>query len=447
MPQTEYDSASHDLSHDQPAGPSLTDMAYRCLVAIASLKITVTLLSLGIILVFFGTMAQIDQDVWPVVDAYFRSFYVWIPFQLIAEFGKVFFELPPNTTWKGSFPFPGGHIIGGLMLINLLAAHAIRFKVNWKRSGVLLIHSGMVMLMIGELITGQLAVESRMTLQIGETANFIDVSRRYELAFTSPIDDKTNEVVVVPDDVLIDHKGKTISDSRLPVDIEVVDYWPNTSFETNIVKDQKKNRSATVWPGDSGLVSLQGIYLNVVPSKQESGVESTKDNAAGFRLRFKKKGSDEVLREHFISQLHYRNFHNRAFFALPKTVDVDGTTYQLTLRNKREEKPYSLHMLKFEHGVHERTTKAKDYASTVELFDPRSDEKRELKIYMNNPLRHDGVTFYQAGFVPDDSGTVLQVVRNPGWLLPYLACITVSLGMLIHFGMHLSTFLKRRAAK
>ena len=40
---------------------------------------------------------------------------------------------------------------------------------------------------------------------------------------------------------------------------------------------------------------------------------------------------------------------------------------------------------------------------------------------MNNPLRHGGYTFYQSGFKNDDRTTILQVVRNPGWQLPYFA--------------------------
>ena len=64
---------------------------------------------------------------------------------------------------------------------------------------------------------------------------------------------------------------------------------------------------------------------------------------------------------------------------------------------------------------------------------------------MNHPLRHAGETFYQSGFLPNDQGTILQVVRNPGWLLPYISCILVAGGMLIHFGIHLTGFLRRRS--
>jgi len=66
---------------------------------------------------------------------------------------------------------------------------------------------------------------------------------------------------------------------------------------------------------------------------------------------------------------------------------------------------------------------------------------------MNNPLRYAGLTFYQAGFENNDQTTVLQVVRNPSWLIPYIACIIMTLGLLLQFGIHLTGFIaKRRAA-
>jgi hypothetical protein len=66
-------------------------------------------------------------------------------------------------------------------------------------------------------------------------------------------------------------------------------------------------------------------------------------------------------------------------------------------------------------------------------------------IRMNEPMRHRGETYYQADWnKATERGTVLQVVRNPGWQLPYWSCGIVALGMIIHFGLNLSTFLQRR---
>jgi ABC-type transport system involved in cytochrome c biogenesis permease subunit len=57
---------------------------------------------------------------------------------------------------------------------------------------------------------------------------------------------------------------------------------------------------------------------------------------------------------------------------------------------------------------------------------------------MNQPLRYGGETLYQASFANDDRTSILQVVRNPGWRLPYLACGMVGLGLILQFGSHLA---------
>jgi hypothetical protein len=64
---------------------------------------------------------------------------------------------------------------------------------------------------------------------------------------------------------------------------------------------------------------------------------------------------------------------------------------------------------------------------------------------MNNPLRYAGYTFYQASFEPgNDKVTILQVVRNPSWLIPYIACSLMTLGLLWQFTIHLLGFIAKR---
>ena len=73
---------------------------------------------------------------------------------------------------------------------------------------------------------------------------------------------------------------------------------------------------------------------------------------------------------------------------------------------------------------------------------PGGGEGREVLIYMNNPLRYAGLTFYQASF--DNKATILEVVRNPSWLVPYVACGAIALGLVIQFLIHLSAFVRGR---
>jgi hypothetical protein len=87
---------------------------------------------------------------------------------------------------------------------------------------------------------------------------------------------------------------------------------------------------------------------------------------------------------------------------------------------------------------------AKNYASHVKLIDPERSENRDVLIYMNHPLRYRGDTFYQAGFENGDTATILEVVHNPSFVAPYVACIVVALGLLIQFSYHLVGFSRRQ---
>lgn len=68
-----------------------------------------------------------------------------------------------------------------------------------------------------------------------------------------------------------------------------------------------------------------------------------------------------------------------------------------------------------------------------------------MLIRMNTPLRYGGETFYQASFEEGDRVSILQVVRNPAAITPYLACSLVAAGLITQFLMHLFGFAKKRA--
>ena len=53
---------------------------------------------------------------------------------------------------------------------------------------------------------------------------------------------------------------------------------------------------------------------------------------------------------------------------------------------------------------------------------------------MNEPLRHQGYTFYQASFIENGlkQTTVLATVKNHGRLFPYISTIIMCIGILYH---------------
>jgi hypothetical protein len=131
----------------------------------------------------------------------------------------------------------------------------------------------------------------------------------------------------------------------------------------------------------------------------------------------------------------------------PQQFSYNNHTYKLELRPRRYYNPFTIRLLEFRHDVYAGTDTPKNFSSRVQLLRPETGENREVKIYMNNPLRYAGQTFYQASYDPDDHGTILQVVHNPSWLTPYFSCILVGAGLVVQFMTHLFGFsFKRRTA-
>ena len=135
-----------------------------------------------------------------------------------------------------------------------------------------------------------------------------------------------------------------------------------------------------------------------------------------------------------------------AWLDQPQSFTYNDRSYVLLLRQERYYLPFSLHLIEFRHDKYPGTDIPKNFSSRVRLQNLENGEDREVRIFMNNPLRYAGETFYQASFDPDDHGSVLQVVHNPSWLTPYFSCVLVALGLVIQFLSHLVPFLKRRVA-
>lgn len=94
--------------------------------------------------------------------------------------------------------------------------------------------------------------------------------------------------------------------------------------------------------------------------------------------------------------------------------------------------PFSVTLVEFEKKFHPQTRIAKSFKSIIVLHD--KDLHQERTISMNEPLRYKGYTFYQASFSENSEGetTDLAVVKNQGRVIPYVATIIISLGLILH---------------
>jgi hypothetical protein len=405
---------------------------YRGLQFIAGLRLTVILFVLSFLLVFFGTLAQIDNGIWTVVRDYFRSFVVFIPLNIFNQFGQIFFGLPKLNTdgtpfrIGGSFPFPGGWTLAILLMVNLLAAHLVRFKLSVNRLGILILHAGLIVMLVGEIVTGLYAIEGNMVIEEGQTSNTIIENRVGELAIVDPSDPKTDTVVTVPR-WMLQRVNQTISDKQLPFDIVPLQYMANAKIEP---ADPKTNRATA----GAGTVH-QAIDVGEVSGVAE---KQTVDTPAVYVKLLDKKTGESMGVYLFALLLKEQEI-------TVKDIEGKEKTYDVSLRFKQTQRPFSLTLKDFTFERYPGTDTPLNFASLVHLRDPETNDDREVLIRMNEPLRHRGETFYQADWNKDtEKGTVLQVVRNPAWQLPYWSCGIVTFGLLYHFLFSLAEFLKRR---
>ena len=381
----------------------------------SSLKLTVVLLSFSLILIFFGTLDQVQYGIWHTQELYFESFLVVWTFPEHAPLGQ-------HLNWI-RIPMPGGYLLGGMLLINLLAAHFTRFKMSWMKCGIFLIHSGLILLLISELMTDILAVESQMPVDEGGTSNYSQGFRENELVFIDRSHPEHDSVHTIPASLL--KPGKRIDVPNTPLSIRTVRYHGNAEI----------GRATSGSPAESiatrGAAVRMGIIVNPKP---ETYSEDEINTVTAFVEVIK---GEDSLGTWLVSNVMDERFP-------PQMVGTGDQSFEIALRFTRHYYPFEIELIDFKHEKYPGTEVPFNFSSEVKVTHQDSTKNQKALIYMNHPLRYEGLTFFQASFVNQDKTSIFQVVRNPGWLLPYLSVLLMGLGMCVQFGMHFFKFLRKQ---
>jgi hypothetical protein len=312
------------------------------------------------------------------------------------------------------------------LLINLIAAHVRRFQWTWRKLGIHLIHAGLIIMLAGGLFTDLFAVESQMRLTNGETKNYSEDSRRDELAVIDTTNPEFDQVTAIPEAVL--RHTRVIKHPSLPFQIVVRNFLQNSRLQ--MVDESGNGAQAIADRGVGAQVSVQPLSRATAPDEK---------NVVSAVIEIVPVDPASVA-----TQISLGRWLVSDALGAPQTFSWMNRTWQLVMRPARYYKPYSITLQKFTHKRYPGTEIPKNFASRVTLIDPERSTNRDVLIYMNHPLRYRGETFYQAGFLKDDSATILQVVHNPSSLTPYIACVIVALGLLVQFGYHLVGFARQR---
>jgi hypothetical protein len=504
-------------------------MLLRLWKILTSLRLTVTCLALGILLVWVGTVAQADEGLYQAQVRYFKHWYVW-----------------GATLWGHWVPLllPGGYLLGTVLLANLIAAHIKRFKFTKKQIGINLTHFGVILLLVGQLATDMLSKETHLRLNEGETKNYSEDSQQHELVFLHDAGGGKDEVISIPASIVV--RGGTITHEKLPFTVRVADYQANAEVVSREEAVEAVGKlTAALATVEAAYASADGLAAQAESAQESPGradvwrealkavgekdprdiVEAARRIAAQpelaaklgaeLKTRFRAQmvqaftregGAMRIAAERLpknepitadsppapanngaakgalllplaeTKDMDSRNFPSAIIeivpggqslgtwlvspFLNPQPFTVGGQPWRVALRTQRVYHPFTIKLLAATHEVYSGTRTAqnqmmgipKNFQSRVRIENAATFENREVDIYMNNPLRYSGLTFYQYQMTKDEmsaatGSSVLQVVRNPSWLTPYLGCLIVGIGMIWQFMYHLVGFIaKRRTA-
>lgn len=372
---------------------------------LSSLRLTVSLLALCMVLIFVATVSQVHLGIHEVQLLFFRSWIAW-------------WDIAPGDR-KIPFPLPGGMLLGSLLVINLLAAHGTRFRLSWKKAGMLMIHSGVLLLLLGELFTAILGREAQMSVNEGETLNYSTFPREVELVVIDTSTPGEELVTAIPQSKLEDETAFDFDGFTL----RIVRYFPNSDIEVE----------TSASPAFDPTRATQGPGIGyAVQSKPRETAMDRRDLSTAFVDVLPNDGTS--LSRWLLSNA----FKGEQAFA------IAGKSWKMAIRPRRLYHPFSIKLLDFSHDRYLGTDVPKNFSSRIKILNPETGENREDLIYMNHPLRYQGLTFYQAGFENDDKTSIFQVVRNPVWTVPYIACALVGIGLLWVFSQHLVKAVARR---
>lgn len=350
---------------------------------LSSVRITVVGLFLLFVLTFWGTIAQVQQGLYLAQERFFNSFFFLA---------------------GGFLPCPGAQSVLWVLFINLLAMTITRFSTyrKWSYAGVLVVHFGLLLYFIAAFLIFQVSRESNVHLTEGEATNVSTSYTQWELAYWTQ-ENQPRQVTAI--DINHFKPGMEIPFQNQDFTLKVKQFYFNCeAFDSSGKRSPK-------------ILNASGISL-LTPKPLAK--EREQDIAGGiFDIQFQNHDYSLVL---FGAESQ----------ATP--VTIGDKVYYFSLRHKRYLLPFTIKLDHFKVEFYPGTDTAKSYESLVTIS--RGALQRQVRIYMNNPLRYKDYTLFQASYNTDSMGrqyTTLAVVKNFARFLPYVACFIVFFGLALHF--------------
>jgi len=168
----------------------------------------------------------------------------------------------------------------------------------------------------------------------------------------------------------------------------------------------------------------QFVYKQLIPNARKMLVPSGRKDTGLDYLTIKVSDGQEskIIRlEGGMGQIG----EEEAFF-------MNGSNYRFLYGSVPIKLPFSLACNQFVLDRYPGSDAPSSFESTVTVFDPKKETNHKQRIFMNNVMDYDGYRFFQSGYFPDESGTILSV--NHDWWgtnVTYIGYLLMAIGMVM----------------
>ncbi len=309
-----------------------------------------------------------------------------------------------------------------------------------QRGGNVLIHFGVGLLMLGQFIFGDAQREERMSIVEGQQTSVVAEIDSVELVIIDRSPEDGDRVVAFNQHLLRESatSGRELTADGLPFSIRIDKWMENSSIR------QRAQPPAS----DSEEAKMTGLIKDwdVEEAGKAGGATSQSNISSAYYTLINKADKSEIgryLASQWLSDEHVVSM------KLYEKIEAASKTYEIGLQFRRNYKDYTVTLDDVVLEEYTNTAIPKDYSSYITIKDKDGNVLQDGRVWMNSPLRFRGETFYQSNYTArSDSSygveqTVLQVVTNAGWLIPYVSCVLVGMGMLFHFSGTFARFAMR----
>ena len=307
--------------------------------SLTSTKITTILLLCLCNIIFWGTIDQTERGLWAAQNKYF---YAWL---YRAEI--------PYTQAKLWFPLPGMLLVGWLMCIQQILCFIFKFKYLWAKTGILIMHFGLLMMLVGGGVSFYFSKEAQLTLAVNEKSQFALGYHSWEISIwkNSSLSRQVSAI--------------TISNLQAKDVISVPNHGIEIEIESNYL-------NALAYAEQEGLKMPNLINSSHIAMLKETPLEKEPEqNVPGIIFNLKNEQQRVLL--------------YGAEQAPTPYILANKDTLFFQLRRERFPLPFEVTLLEFKRLLHGGTMMARAFESKIQV--QNNTLNQEYKVAMNEPYR------------------------------------------------------------